>query len=298
MRFRKFLSPNSNTRRYVLQVHDGADWKTVRKGSAVYDIFLNATGQSEIDAKDAKPFAPKSYRDFMLSEAHYINAASNFAKTTRPGAYRITQIYKKLTGKTHPKLKPSALWYEQPIFYMGGHMNFYGDGAEIVWPQYSSSIDYELEIGFVLAKPLYNATPIQAEAAIGGFVVFNDFSARDVQMPEMASGFGPQKSKHFANAISSDFMTADEILPKINDLIGTVSINGKQISNVSSKGMQYTLGEALAHVSQAEHLYPGEFFATGTLPGGCGLENGHFLNKGDEITIAIEGIGSLTNKIV
>ena len=298
MKFRKFPNPNAKDRRYILQMQDGANWKTVRKNSAAYNIFLNATGQSEIDAQDAKPFTPKSYRDFMLSEAHYINAASNYAKTARPLAYRITQIYKKLTGKTHPKLKPAPLWYKQPIFYMGGHMNFYGHGAEIAWPAYSSSIDYELEVGFVLAKPLYNATPEQAEAAIGGFVVFNDFSARDVQMPEMASGFGPQKSKHFANAISPEFVTADEILPHINALVGTISINGKQISKVSSAGMQFTLGEALAHVSQAEHLYPGEFFATGTLPGGCGLENGHFLNKGDVVTIAIEGIGSLTNKVV
>ena len=53
-------------------------------------------------------------------------------------------------------------------------MNFFGHGAEIVWPEYSSVMDYELELGFVLAKPLYNASPEQAEAAIGGFVVFND----------------------------------------------------------------------------------------------------------------------------
>ena len=140
-----------------------------------------------------------------------------------------------------------------------------------------------------LARPLYNASEAEAEAAIGGFVVFNDFSARDKQMPEMASGFGPQKSKHFANAISAEFVTADEILPNINGLTGTVKINGKEIASVSTAGLRYTLGQALSHVSQGEHLYPGEFFATGTLPGGCGLENGKMLNKGDAITIAIEG---------
>lgn len=294
MRFRKFPKDDS----YILQVHEGESWKTARKGTGAYKAFLAATGQNEIDPNDVKPFAPKSYRDFMLSERHYINAASNYAKTARPGAYRIAQIYKKITGNTHPKLKPAPLWYKQPIFYMGGHMNFYGEGEDIVWPDYSASIDYELEIGFVLAKPLYNASPGEAEAAIGGFVVFNDFSARDMQMPEMASGFGPQKSKHFANAISAEFVTADEILPRINNMVGTICINGKQVSKVSSAGMHFTLGEALAHVSQSEHLYPGEFFATGTLPGGCGLENGYFLNKGDEITLSLDGIGSLTNKIV
>jgi len=294
MQFRKYLKAG----KYILQAQGDGNWKTVRAGSALQKQFLAATGQMQIDAGDLKPFAPRSYRDFMLFEAHYINAASNYAKTNRPGAYRIAQIYKKLTGKTHPKLKPAPLWYKEPIYYMGGHMNFFGHGKDIVWPGYSSLMDYELELGFVLAKPLYNASPDEAEAAIGGFVVFNDFSGRDGQMPEMASGFGPQKSKHFANAISSEFVTADEILPRVNNLAGTVSINGEHVSTVSSGGMQYTLGEALAHASTGEHLYPGEFFATGTLPGGCGLETGRMLAKGDEISLSIEGIGALTNKIV
>ena len=294
MKFRKHLKAG----KYGLQIWQDEGWKTVRGGSAAYKQFLFATGQAAIDLNDPKPFAPKSYRDFMLFEQHYINAASNFAKTNRPGAYRFAWIYKKLTGKAHPKLKPAPIWYQQPIYYMGGHLNFFGHEAKIAWPDYSNLIDYELEIGFVLAEPLYNATPDEAEAAIGGFVVFNDFSARDVQMPEMSSGFGPQKSKHFANSISAQFVTADEILPRIDQLTGVVKINGKQISQVSSTGMQFSLGEALAHVSKGEHLYPGEFFGTGTLPGGCGLENGYILNKGDEICLSVDGIGQLVNTIV
>ena len=294
VQFRKKYENN----RYILQLRSGDDWVEIEPESPAYQRFITATGGCAFNAQDPKPFAPKSYRDFMLSEQHYINAASNYARANRPLAYRFTQIYKKLSGKTHPKLKPAPLWYEQPIFYMGGHMNFYGSGQDIVWPSYSQVIDYELELGFVLAKPLYNATPEQAEAAIGGFVVFNDFSARDVQMPEMASGFGPQKSKHFANAISAEFVTSDDILLHLPDLVGTVSINGKTINKVALNNMQFSLGEALAHVSRGEPLYPGEFFATGTLAGGCGLENGHFLNKGDSVSLAIERIGTVTNTII
>lgn len=294
MKFRKHFVRG----KYVVQVFEHDVWKTVAANSKALKVFLQATGQTVVDNADPKPFAPKSYRDFMLSEAHYVNAATAYAKANMPAAYKITSLYKKLTGKTHPKLKPHPLWYQEPIFYMGGHMNFFGSGEDIVWPKYSNVIDYELELGFVLAKPLFNATAQEAEAAIGGYVVFNDFSARDRQMPEMRSGFGPQKCKHFANAISAEFVTADEISADINALTGSVYINGEHIRDVSSAGMRYTLGEALAHVSQGEHLYPGEFFGTGTLPGGCGLENGHMLNKGDEIKLVIEGIGSLTNMIV
>ena len=51
-------------------------------------------GAAQIDAGDSKPFAPKSYRDFMLSEQHYINAASNYARANMPGAYKVAQLYK------------------------------------------------------------------------------------------------------------------------------------------------------------------------------------------------------------
>ncbi|MBL4616374.1 MAG: fumarylacetoacetate hydrolase family protein [Robiginitomaculum sp.] len=295
MKFRKHKTANSNE----LQVFRGETWETVPINSALFSDFLTATGQSktDYDPADIKSFVPKSYRDFMLFEQHFINAATSFAKANKPGAYKVAKLYQKLTGKLHPKLKPAPLWYQEPIYYMGNHLNFFGEGENIVWPKNSKIMDYELELGFVLAKPLYNATPDEAEAAIGGFVVFNDFSARDRQMAEMQSGFGPQKSKHFANAISAEFVTANEILPRINQLTGTVGINGRQIAEVSSKGMGYTLGEALSHVSQGERLFPGEFFGTGTLPGGCGLESGTLLSKGDEVTISIEGIGSLTNTI-
>lgn len=293
MRFRKEKFENG----YRLEAFKGDVWQAVEPHSDLYQQFLTASGQTVIDTHDPKPFAPKSYRDFMLFEAHYINAAKNYVKSHKPLAYTFARMYERLSGKVPTKLKPAPLWYKQPIFYMGGHLNFYAHGQKIIWPDYSQIMDYELEIGCVLTKPLINASPREAREAIGGFVVFNDFSARDIQMPEMQSGFGPQKSKHFANAISSEFVTADEILPRLDALKGTVCINGKTVAHVSSKGMQFSLDEAIAHVSKSEHLYPGEFFATGTLPNGCGLENGHFLAPGDRISLKIEGIGALENTI-
>jgi 2-keto-4-pentenoate hydratase/2-oxohepta-3-ene-1,7-dioic acid hydratase in catechol pathway len=149
-----------------------------------------------------------------------------------------------------------------------------------------------------LARPLRDAAPETAEAAIGGFVVLNDFSARDVQLAEMASGFGPQKAKHFASAISKVVVTADEILPRWRNLKGHVRLNGALITETSTAGAQWSLGEILAHASHCEPLQAGEFFGTGTLPGGSGIETGHLLKSGDRIEIAIEGIGTLANRIV
>jgi 2-keto-4-pentenoate hydratase/2-oxohepta-3-ene-1,7-dioic acid hydratase in catechol pathway len=250
------------------------------------------------DSDVVMPFEPRSFRDFMLYEAHAIAAARGFVREFMPRALPVVRAYEALTGRTFPKLRPHALWYRQPIYYMGNHLTFAADGDEIALPPYTRALDYELELGFVLAQPLRDAAPETAEAAIGGFVVLNDFSARDVQRAEMASGFGPQKAKHFASAISKVVVTADEILPRWRDLKGHVRLNGALIAETSTAGAQWSLGEILAHASRSESLHAGEFFGTGTLPGGSGIETGHLLKSGDRIEIAIDGIGTLANRIV
>lgn len=250
------------------------------------------------DASVVIPFEPRSYRDFMLYERHAVDAARGFVRMFMPRVVPIVRAYETIARSTFPALKPKRLWYRQPIYYMGNHLAFVTDGAAIPIPSYTRALDYELEIGCVLARGLLDASPAEAEAAIGGFVVFNDFSARDVQHAEMRSGFGPQKAKHFSNAISSIVVTADEVLPHWRALEGFVRINGELISQPSSASPRWSLGEAIAHASQSERLYPGEFFGSGTLPGGSGIETGRLLSAGDVIEIGIDRIGTLTNRIV
>lgn len=75
-------------------------------------------------------------------------------------------------------------------------------------------------------------------------------------------------------------------------------INGELIAEPTSVNPHWSLGEAIAHASRSERLYPGEFFGSGTLPGGSGIETGRLLSAGDVIEIGIERIGSLKNFIV
>jgi len=245
----------------------------------------------------ALPFEPRSFRDFMLFEEHAIAAARGYARRFMPAAYPIASAYERLTGKTFPAFKPKPLWYRQPVYYMGNHLTFVPSGTPIPAPSYTHALDYELELGFVLDKPLRNATPTEATAAIGAFVVVCDFSARDVQKAEMDSGFGPQKSKHFMSSMSPIAVPAAEILPRIDQLTGTVEIDGKIAARCYTSGMRYSLGEVLAHTSRDEQLHPGELFATGTLPGGSGMENGHWLRPGSHLCLTIDGVGEIEHTI-
>jgi 2-keto-4-pentenoate hydratase/2-oxohepta-3-ene-1,7-dioic acid hydratase in catechol pathway len=243
------------------------------------------------------PVQPLSFRDFMLYEQHNIDASRGMVRHFRPAQYRLTRAVEALTHRPFPLFKPRPLFYRQPIYYMSNHSTFVPSGTPVGFPLYSRALDFELEIGFVLALPLLNADPAEAAEAIGAFVVLNDFSARDVQRAEMTSGLGPQKSKHFASSMSATAVTADEILPHIDNLAGSVAINGRTVSTVSSSGMRWSLGEVLSHASRSEQLLPGELFGTGTLPGGSGMETGYWLEPGDTLTLQLDGIGEIQHTV-
>ncbi|MGK2881601.1 MAG: fumarylacetoacetate hydrolase family protein [Mycobacterium sp.] len=282
---------------------DGGQWAAVEDpnlfGAQPFspDWQLTTARRQLEHSEHLLPFQPLSFRDFLLSERHHIEAASGMMRRFHPAQRRVTSAVEAVTRKPFPLFKPHALFYKQPIYYMSNHLTFVPSGTPVAFPRYSDALDFELEIGFVLAKPLLDASPQEALDAIGAFVLVNDFSARDVQRTEMASGFGPQKSKHFTNSMSATAVTADEILPRIDALRGTVLINGEIVSEVSSAGMHWGLGDVLAHASRSEQLYPGELFATGTLPGGSGMDLGRWLRPGDELQLTLEGVGEIQHTI-
>ena len=114
----------------------------------------------------------------------------------------------------------------------------------------------------------------------------------------MGSGLGPQKAKHFISSMSPTAVTADELLPRIDELTGSVVVNGRTISKVNTRGLQWSLGEVLAHASRDEQLLPGEVFATGTLPGGSGMETGNWLQPGDTLRLVLDGVGEVEHRII
>ncbi len=280
------------------------DWRPLHGAtpfgpSPFSDEWLVATADRHLrKTTSLLPFQPLSFRDFMLSEHHVINASRGMLRRFYPGTYRVTEAFEKITRRTFPVFKPKKLFYRQPIYYMSNAMTIVPTGTPIAFPSYSNGLDYELEAAFVLKAPLYNATPTEALEAVGAFVLLNDFSARDVQRDEMGSGLGPQKSKHFLSSMSETATTADEVLPRINHLTGSVIINGRTVSTVSSRGFQWSIGDVLAHASRDELLLPGEVIATGTLAGGSGMETGGWLQPGDSLKLVLDGIGEVEHPVV
>src|SRR5262245_45829405 len=75
---------------------------------------------------------------------------AGFVRCFMPKLVPIVRAYEALTGRDFPKLKPRPLWYHQPVYYMGNHLAFVTDGADVAIPSYTRALDYELELGFVI----------------------------------------------------------------------------------------------------------------------------------------------------
>jgi len=243
------------------------------------------------------PFQPVSVRDFSLSEQHNTNAARGYARRFMPGAARLASVVEAVTRRPLPALRPNRLWYAQPIYYLNNPMTFVPSGKAVEFPSYTQALDYELQLAFVIGEPLQDAASADAERAITAFVIMCDFSARDVQIPEMRSGMGPQKAKHFLSSMATVAVSADEVLPRWRLLQGTVTINGETVAWPHTGDSRFGLGDMLAHASASEQLVPGEMFSIGALSAGSGMEISRWLGHGDTLELDLPGIGRITHLI-
>jgi hypothetical protein len=212
------------------------------------------------------PFQPVSVRDFSLSEQHNIDAAVGYARRFMPGAARLAGAVQAVTRRSLPALRPNRLWYAQSIYYLNNPMTFVPSGTDVKFPSYTRALDYELQLAFVVGEPLHDAAPEEAERAITAFTVMCDFSARDVQIPEMKSGMGPQKAKHFLSSMATVAVSADEVLPRWRELTGTVTVNGEVVARPHTAGSRFGLGDMLAHASASEQLIRGRCSASARCP--------------------------------
>jgi 2-keto-4-pentenoate hydratase/2-oxohepta-3-ene-1,7-dioic acid hydratase in catechol pathway len=217
------------------------------------------------------PLDPPRMRDCMAFEGH------------------ILASYEALGAEVPPQI------YELPIYYKGNPGTLIGHDAEVPWPAYSRRMDYELELGFVVGRAARSVTPEEAKGLLFGVTVFNDFSARDAQGREMGGGLGPAKGKDFATALGPWIVTADEL--DMDSLWMAARVNGEQWSRGSIDQIMWSVEELLAYASASEPLVPGELIASGTVPGGCGLELGRQLEPGDVVELEVGGIGVLRNRL-
>jgi 2-keto-4-pentenoate hydratase/2-oxohepta-3-ene-1,7-dioic acid hydratase in catechol pathway len=259
-------------------------------------------GDASVTADPARaglPFPPRSMRAFMVWDSHYTASARMMVKRffPRPVA-AVASGYERLTRQTFPPFKPKHRFYRTPSFYMANHAAVLADGEPMWWPSHTSHLDFELELACVLAHPIADATPTEAAAAVGGWFVLNDWSARDVQADDARNNpFGPvAKSKTFANSIGCDVLAASAI-GDWRTATGRVRVDGEVWCEGTTAGAAHDVSEMLAYASAGERLEAGDVISTGTMPGCCGLELDRWIEPGQTVELEIDGIGTVANTI-
>lgn len=198
-------------------------------------------------------------------------------------------------------------WYRLPIFYFSNVSEIRGPDDPISCPAASGELDYELEVAALIDTPAIDLPPDRAEEAIGGYTIFDDWSARDLQREETVVRLGPAKGKDFASSIGPWLVTPDELATarrdKGYDLDMTATVNGTETSRGRWSDAQFSFGDMIARASADARLRPGDLIGSGTVGTGCLLEVrdrtlGRYLEPGDEVVLAVERLGRLRNPIV
>ncbi len=249
-------------------------------------------------AAEAKAFADKSKH---LSEVKLL------APVLYPGAFfcaganywdhleEMSEIAKRTTGKA-----PSMVKAPEPWFFMKTTAgSIIGDGTPARLPNFSRQVDWEAELGAVIARQTRNISEKDALSAVAGYLIVNDLSARDLMRRENSPFvYDWIGQKCFEDgAPIGPWLTPAAYVKDPNNLAIKLWVNGvlKQDSNTGK--MVHNTAEQIAYLSRHVTLQPGDIIATGT-PAGVGLPRGEFLKAGDEVKIEIDELGTLVNRMV
>ncbi len=226
---------------------------------------------------------PASIRDFYAFEQHVKTANSNRGRDVPPA------------------------WYEIPVFYFTNPTAIFGPDDVIPYPKKSDALDYELEVACVIGKAGRDIPADEAEDYIFGYMIYNDWSARDLQRQEMSVGLGPAKGKDFAQSFGPHLVTPDELAdrhtgrPGVYDLEMVARVNGEERSRGNWKDLHWSFGQMIERASDGVELQPGDVIGSGTVGTGCLLEltkaQGPYLRPGDTVELEIERLGVLRNTV-
>ncbi len=222
---------------------------------------------------------PPSIRDFMAFEEHVVTASAAIGLTVDP------------------------LWYRQPVFYFTNPLSLRGAHDPVAVSPGSRAFDYELEVAAIIGREGANLSPEEAVDHIAGYMIFCDWSARDLQAEEMKLNLGPAKGKDSASSCGPWMLTPDQ-LPVSAAM--AASVNGRPYSAGSLDSLYWSFGEMIAYASRGTRVVPGDLIGSGTVGTGCilelsrvhGTEAYPYLVPGDRVRLEVDGLGAIDAAIV
>jgi len=251
-----------------------------------------------------------NFKPFLKSVDEVILGSPIINPNSLRDAYAFRQHVK--AGRDNRGLDMIPEYDKFPVFYFSNHNSIIGPGIVEVQNNQMKKLDFELEIAIVIGKRGKNIKPQDADKYIAGYMIMNDFSARELQFEEMKLNLGPAKGKDFATSLGPYLVTKDELLKyKIPSKEGNrynlkmrAFLNGKLISEDNFKNMTWTFAQIISRISDGVEIFPGDVIGSGTCATGCFLElnifskHKNWLKNNDIITLEIEQLGILENTII
>ena len=198
-------------------------------------------------------------------------------------------------------------WYRLAVFYLSNVSELRGPDDPVWAPAGSNELDYEIEVAALIDTPARDLSPDRAEEAIGGYTIFDDWSARDLQRDETTVRLGPAKGKDFASSLGPWLVTPDELDDARKgvgfDLEMRATVNGVETSRGRWSDAVHGFAALISRASADVTLRPGELLGSGTVGTGCLLEVkdatlGRYLQPGDVVELSIDRLGTLRTPIV
>ncbi len=201
-------------------------------------------------------------------------------------------------------------WYEIPAFYFACPATVLGPYDDVPAAPGSACQDFELEVAAVIGTPGKNLSVDEAERAIIGYTIFNDWSARDLQAAEGRLAIGQGKSKDSGVTLGPYLVTPDELEPYRRDgrlsLHATAIVNDVIVGMGSTGSMDWSFGEIISYASRGVPLAPGDVFGSGTVPTCTLVEHldpaapqsfPGWLRDGDVVTLQVQGLGEVRQTV-
>jgi 2-keto-4-pentenoate hydratase/2-oxohepta-3-ene-1,7-dioic acid hydratase in catechol pathway/glyoxylase-like metal-dependent hydrolase (beta-lactamase superfamily II) len=198
----------------------------------------------------------------------------------------------------------SDTWYRIPAFYFACPATVLGPYEDAPMAPGSAWQDFELEIAAVIGVRGKDLTVEQAEQAIIGYTIFNDWSARDLQQLEGQLSIGQAKGKDSGVTLGPWLVTPDELEQYRRDgkldLQVTALVNDHVIGSGSTAQMDWSFGEVISYMSRGVQLAPGDVVGSGTVPTCTLVEHLNptalesfpgWLREGDVVTLRVQGLG-------
>jgi 2-keto-4-pentenoate hydratase/2-oxohepta-3-ene-1,7-dioic acid hydratase in catechol pathway len=232
------------------------------------------------------PLQPRSIRDHVGFLQHIRNCAARGGGVIDSGFSRV------------------------PTFYFSNTAAVIGPRDDVAISPGCTQFDYELEVCAVIGRSGFNIARDEAEAHIAGYMLLCDWSARDLQLQEMAMGLGPAKGKDGATSLGPMLVSPDELeswrSEKGFGLNMTAHVNDELVSSGRWDSIDWDFADMITYASRGTWLRPGDVLGSGTVATGCLFEHyamapdsfRGWLQPGDNVRLDVERLGVLTHRVV